>query len=305
MMDWNLGFVFLRPLWLLGIPATMLFMFFLKPRKDGARTFENVISEHLREHLLVGEHRRSRFTPGAVLTVSWMLGMLAMAGPSFRAQPNPFADDQAGLMVVVRVSESMMAADLLPSRLERARLKIHELLERRKGAPTGLIAYNGTAHLVMPMTTDGAIIDQMLQALSPDIMPREGDAVKEAIDLAHNTLNRGASVGTVLLVTDSVSADPSGIVHLNQGVQVWAALPGPAELEASGIPGFASQCDLPVRMFATDDRDIDSVMRLTKKQLTNIEQSDASKMEDGGYWGVPILIICALFWSRRGWSVRT
>ena len=73
----------------------------------------------------------------------------------------------------------MLARDVQPTRLERATQKIHDLLELRTGAKTALIAYAGSVHLAMPLTVDPNIINMFSQALTPDIMPIDGDAAAE------------------------------------------------------------------------------------------------------------------------------
>src|SRR5215475_317212 len=101
----------------------------------------------------------------------------------------PFADDVAALAIVVKVTPSMTTADVQPSRLARGVEKIEDLLKLRKGAKTSLVAYSGTAHVVMPSTTDGGIIATFAQALAPEIMPQDGDAVADAFRLADQTLS--------------------------------------------------------------------------------------------------------------------
>ena len=76
--------------------------------------------------------------------------------------------------VVLDLSYSMKSADLAPSRLDRARQKILDLLAHRAEGQTGLIAYAGDAHIVTPLTDDTATIANLLPALSPDMMPVPG-----------------------------------------------------------------------------------------------------------------------------------
>ena len=66
--------------------------------------------------------------------------------------------------------------------------KIKDLLAERAGAKTALIAYSGTAHIVMPATTDGGIIDTFAQSLDPKIMPSDGDVAADALRLADTAL---------------------------------------------------------------------------------------------------------------------
>ena len=144
--------------------------------------------------------------------IGWFVAVLAIAGPTWRREPSPFADDTAALAIVVKVSPSMTTEDVQPSRLTRATQKIHDLLKQRAGAKTSLIAYAGTAHVVMPATTDGGIIDTFAQALDPKIMPKDGDAAADALRLAEQTLAEAGS-GSILWITDSIAPEQSCVAR--------------------------------------------------------------------------------------------
>ncbi len=72
------------------------------------------------------------------------------------------------------LSYSMKAADLAPSRMDRARQKLVDLLQARDEGQTGMIAYAGDAHIVTPLTDDFRTISNLLPALNPDMMPVPG-----------------------------------------------------------------------------------------------------------------------------------
>ena len=92
--------------------------------------------------------------------------------------------------------------------------KLHDLLELRQGGATGLIAYSGSAHLVMPLTRDGRIVDTMVEGLGPDTMPVEGDALADAISLAGKLFNQSGRIGSVVVIADTVS--PGQIAKFDQ-----------------------------------------------------------------------------------------
>jgi Ca-activated chloride channel family protein len=141
-----------------------------------------------------------------LIALGWLLTIVAVAGPTWRHEPSPFADDAAALAIVVRVSPSMTTEDVQPSRLARATQKVHDLLAQRGLAKTALIAYAGSAHVVMPATTDSGIIDTFAGALDPKIMPVDGDVAADALALADRTL-ASAGGGSILWVTDGVSPE--------------------------------------------------------------------------------------------------
>src|SRR5262249_42773763 len=153
---------------------------------------------------------------------------------------------------------SMKTEDILPSRLTRATEKIHDLLQQRAGAKASLIAYAGTAHVVMPATQDGSIIDAFAQALDPKIMPSDGDVAADALKLADQTLAE-AGGGSILWITDSIAPEQTATLQSwrkssRTPVHLWSPLlPGP-ELDSVNAAGRAVAAS-PVRLTA-DDADV-------------------------------------------------
>ena len=198
-------FHFLHPLWLLAIiPVLLLWWGFLRAQAARNSVWADVIDPHLLSHLLVKAGPRSRLRPVHVLATMMTLSAVALAGPSFRLQPSPFLDDEAGLMIVLKVTPTMNSEDVQPTRLTRAKQKVHDLIESRRGSSTGLIVYSGTAHLVMPLTKDSTIITTMIEDLGPETMPQDGDA-----------LRRDSAEQVDLKAADDSNGD--AVDHLDQG----------------------------------------------------------------------------------------
>ncbi|SMP42570.1 Ca-activated chloride channel family protein [Neorhodopirellula lusitana] len=300
-------FHLLRPWGLLLIPFAVGLWWWIRHRTRPGVELQGQVAPHLLRHLIIQPGKSTILTPVNVLLPVWLLGALAVAGPAWRRQPSPFADDQAQMMIVMRIADSMLTDDLPPSRLERCRVKLAELLVERGGAGTGLIAYNGSAHLVMPVTDDGDVINHMLQALDPTVMPSEGDALVAAIDLASKQLARQAVGGSVLVVTDSVT--PTAIAALDSQersgfpVQFYVPLRTDAALIASGVPIAAKTLSAPVQSVSSDDTDISHLVARADQTLVAANDSDATAWQDEGYFLVPFLLVAGLLWSRRGWSV--
>jgi Ca-activated chloride channel family protein len=175
---------FLRPLWLLAlIPVAAIVVFVLRRNRPEA-LWGDVIAPNLLKHLLVEPESRWHLNPLYLVATGLVLGIIALSGPTWRHELPPFVEDKAPLMIALSVAPSMMERDVAPSRLERAKQKIRDLLAARAGARTGLIAYSGTAHLVMPLTDDRTVIEPFLAALTPELMPAQGNNTDAAVALA-------------------------------------------------------------------------------------------------------------------------
>ena len=171
------------------------------------------------------------------------------------------------LVVVLKVSGTMQAADVQPSRLERAKHKLRDLLEARKGLSTGLIAYSGSAHLVMPLTRDERIIPLMLGELTPDLMPVDGDALAAALLAAQRVLQRADTPGSVLVITDGVSdAQAAAVAALDYPVPVQFLEVQVAT--AKTTPAMASTADVlgaNVERLSADERDVQRIARRAQR----------------------------------------
>lgn len=202
MMDFH----FLRPWFLLLLPLVILaLVFWLKSRlaRDG---WQHSCDKHLLQAMQLQESgSRSLwhwlYWPISILTV------VAMAGPAFREVPMPVMKNQSALVVVLDLSKSMLSDDIKPSRLQRAKFKIKDILNDRKDGQTALIAYAGEPFIVTPLTDDTATINELLNALDPDIMPVSGSSPDKALQKAGDLLKQaGVPNGDILLITDGIES---------------------------------------------------------------------------------------------------
>jgi Ca-activated chloride channel family protein len=255
-----------------------------------------------------------------LLGVVLVLATVAIAGPAWVREPAPFADDSAALVIAVEVTPTMLAQDVQPSRLERAAQKIRDLLARRKGAATALVAYAGSAHLVMPLTEDGDLIADFAAELSPEIMPAEGDAADEAVELASQQLTASGRAGSVLLVTDGLT--PGAAVRIGKQRQGGATRvhvfgvgagadavvppgsPPAPPLDRRALAAAADAGDGDLVLVTPDGSDADRLAGIVETEFTAADDPEGGdRWRDAGYWLLPLLVLLALLWFRPGWVV--
>ena len=160
-------FHFQRPLWLLAIPLGWIAVYLLTRVANQASQWQRHISSALLPYLLDRGQTLSTNRPWPALILALTIAGLAMAGPSWEKLPQPVHKSERGLVILLDMSPSMMAQDLKPSRLVRARLALIDLLSERREGTTALIAFAGEAHVVTPLTDDTDTIISLLPALSP------------------------------------------------------------------------------------------------------------------------------------------
>lgn len=200
-------FHFLRPLWLLLLLILPVLYVVLKRQRSGDSGWSGLIPEQflspvMRRYGASAQKQPSKLLPllSAVLVLT-----LALAGPAWREAPTPLKKPGDSLVIVLDLSLSMLATDLEPDRLTRAKRKIQDILAVREGSLTGLVVYSGDAHVVTPLTDDANTLIGMLNVLDPVIMPAQGNRTDLAISKAQTLLTQGApGEGRILLITDGV-----------------------------------------------------------------------------------------------------
>jgi len=293
-------FHFIRPWWLLALVPLGLLIEAMRRRNDQGRIWQGVIAPHLLPFLLKGKEHRNRVSPLWLIGSGWFIAIIAIAGPTWRREPAPFAEDTAALAIVLKVTPSMVTEDVQPSRLQRATQKIHDLLSQRRGAKTALIAYSGTAHRVMPTTTDGDIIDTFAQALDPKVMPKDGDVASEALAVADEAL---AGSGSILWITDGISPEQESALAAwrkksDTAVRILPPLLPGAEWDA--VKASAGGVDATVVRLTADDSDVTQLAHAAK--FATVASADASdRWQESGYWFTPVLAALLLPFFRRGW----
>ena len=197
-------FHFLRPYWIVLLPAFYLVIQAFKSRDDSLKIWKKLISKEILSHITISGSSKQLLTPQRLFTPLFVLVVLIAMGPTWKQQPSPFSENDSALIIALDVSETMLQSDVQPSRLLRAKQKIIELLEIRGDTKTALIAFTSTAHTVMPITNDREMIRHFLDVLEPDIMPRAGKLPESILPVASNLLNTTSVPGTILLITDGV-----------------------------------------------------------------------------------------------------
>ncbi|MBI5631142.1 MAG: VWA domain-containing protein [Elusimicrobia bacterium] len=134
----------------------------------------------------------------------WALAFLGLglAGPQWGLELVSAESDARQVLIAVDVSQSMLAEDFKPSRLEKAKRELALLLDQLPGSRVGIIAFAGEPALVCPLTTDLEAAKQILSSLSPDMVPVPGTGIGKAIKLASQSLERYSGEKSLVLITD-------------------------------------------------------------------------------------------------------
>ena len=301
------AFQLLRPYWLLSLLPALLLWWWLWRGSDPRQAWSRHIAPHLLPHLLVEGEQGSRLRPIHLLGIVWMLMIIALAGPAWRPMPSPFAEDDAAVMVVLKVTPSMTATDVAPTRLDRSLQKLRDFLVARAGAPTGLIVYSGTSHLVMPPTRDTDILTFMTEGLSPDMMPEQGDALADALKRAETIMQRADQPGSVVLLADGVSDHQLDLLSKDGSAKapVHTLAMHPAGKSEPSLKKLSAVRSGSLESLTVDEKDVELLARRAAGSLSGVAgEPGGRQMKDEGYLLVPFIALGFLMWSRKGWVVR-
>ena len=237
MMAWWHDFHFLRPWWLLGLLLAPI-AYALAARGDrGRRELARLVDAELMPHVLQGADGRGRAWPPALLAAGVALCVLALAGPAWDRVASPLYASRSAQVVAVSLSRHMLARDVAPSRIDRARYKARDLLAANRAGLNGLVAYAGEAFTVAPLTTDAGSLGDLLDALSPDTMPTDGNDAAQAIERGAALIrNAKAGGGDLILVTDGADAAAEAAARKARGEGVRVSVLGIGTPQGSPVP---------------------------------------------------------------------
>jgi Ca-activated chloride channel family protein len=129
--------------------------------------------------------------------------IVALAGPQWGFHWQEVTREGIDLLIAVDTSRSMLANDVKPDRMTRAKLAIHSLVDQLEGDRVGLIAFAGTAFLQCPLTLDYGVLTQSLDAVEVGLIPKGGTALAAAIDAALAAFEgRQGQQQALILITD-------------------------------------------------------------------------------------------------------
>ncbi len=328
------NFHFLRPWWLVALAILPVLWKMLSARGPDAGAWRGVVDAHLLDHLLVrgGDAAPSKL-PRWLAMIGWTLACLALAGPAWEQLPQPLYQNRAARVIALELSSTMSAQDIKPSRFERARFKISDILKRSGDSQTALIAYSGEAFVVAPLTDDTNTVANLVDSLDPSVMPVPGNATGNAIDLAVKLIQgAGLHDGEIVLLSDAVSNDADAAARRARAAGMRVSIIGVGSEQGAPVPlvqgGFLKNSSGDIVLpkldngalsavasdgggryapISTDANDLDHVLNdlaphaVAQTQSAQAQQATTLRYRDRGPWLILLLVPLALSGFRRGW----
>ena len=189
-------------LWLLLVVPPALALFFWSRERSRQQLLAQFIEARLLSTLTVGISPQRRKIRNTLLIVASVFLILALARPQYGYDLEEVEQNGLDIVVAVDTSKSMLASDIAPNRLERAKLAAFSLMQDAKSDRLGLVAFAGQAFLECPLTADDTAFEESVRALDVNSVSQGGTGIANAIDTATTAFREKGHYKALVLLTD-------------------------------------------------------------------------------------------------------
>lgn len=329
-IDWE-AFHFLRPqlLWLL-VPLAIALIFSLFSLGDEVK-WKKHIAPHLRPYMIKKGSERLKIVMQTLSFFILSLAVLGLAGPTWKKIELPERILETPLVILLDLSQSMMADDIQPNRLERAKFKISDLLEANPKVRVGLVGFSGTAHTLVPLTKDYKIIESFLKTINTSVLPFQGTDLEAGLVLSDSLVKATEAPGTIFLITDEFTDDTFQTVQkftnsttkieiMPFGTSLGTPVPQKgskrpmrdatgrivtSSLNQEVINKLNALNNVHVNALTLDKSDVQLLAKSISQNLEFREKDDTKeeKWQDEGLLFIIPFAFFILFWFRKGWVI--
>jgi len=234
-------------LWLLLVFPPGLLVFFWWSWRKRQQLMTQFIQTRLLQALTLGiSPLRQKIRLGCIVAAVICL-ILALARPQFGFDWEEVKRKGLDVVVAIDTSKSMLAEDITPNRLARAKLAALELMQQARSDRLGLVAFAGTAFLQCPLTIDDSAFRQSVESLDVNILPQGGTAIAEAIETAQTAFKEGDNYRVLVIFTDGEDQDSGALEAAKRaaesGIQIFTVGIGSPEGEILRITDAKGRTD--------------------------------------------------------------
>ena len=244
----------------------LLFLGLLRWKKERIR---KIGDEKLVKVLMCGYSPRKfnrRFIVFLLALTLVILGAANLRGPGRMEKISRKGID---VVIALDVSKSMLANDIKPNRLERAKQLTNRLMQRMENDRIGLVLFAGKAYMQMPLTADHGAARMYIQNAGPDAVPTQGTVISEALKMSHSAFNnKDRKYKSIILISDGEDHDPEALHYTEalakEGIMVNTVGIGSPQ----GVPLF----DETTNQLRRDNQGNAIVSKLNEAELKQLAQ---------------------------------
>ena len=240
-------FAYGHVLWLLLIVLPALVIFFWWAWRERQRLMTQFIQARLLPGLISGVSPTRQKVRFVLITVAFAFLIIALARPQWGFDWQESKQKGLDIVVAIDTSKSMLAEDIAPNRLQRAKLAALDLMQQAKSDRLGLVAFAGGAFLQCPLTIDDNAFKQSVETLDVNIIPQGGTALAEAINTSLAAFKEGDNFKVLVLFTDGEDNDENAVAAAEaaakEGMKIFTIGIGTSEGELLRVKDAKGRTD--------------------------------------------------------------
>ena len=253
-------------LWLFLLIIFVIGLYYAHTKKRQA-LIRQIGDEHLVHALIPRYNRGLKLLKFSLICLALTIGIIGLANLQAGSRTEKVERKGIDVMIVLDVSKSMLARDLAPNRLEKAKQFIARLLEKLGNDRIGLIAFAGRAYVSVPLTIDISALKMNLAAASPAMVPTQGTVIGEAISMARQSFNaKETKYKSIVLISDGEDHDESAGDEVKKAVGEGVMINTVGIGSPEGSPIFDPEINANKR----DENGEEVISKLNEKELQDI-----------------------------------
>jgi Ca-activated chloride channel family protein len=256
-------------LFVLAAIPIMLVLFFLL-RRWKKKAVQKIGEPHLVKQLIRGFSHRLFTLKFFLIIIGFALCALAVAGLVKKEGSLKVNSTGIDVMIALDVSNSMLADDITPNRLERAKQVVSKIIDKLSDNRIGIVIFAGRAYVQMPMTTDHSAAKMYLSAVSPDDIPAQGTVISQALKTSYAAFtSKEKKYRSIILITDGEDHDEEAIKVTRQLAEDGIMI----NTIGIGSPQGAPIKDIKTNDYKKDENGAVIISRLNEEVLKSIAQN--------------------------------
>ena len=200
-----------RWLWLAAVAPVLLALLHRRAARGRREQLARMASPHFVTELTASHSPARRRFKNLLLLAAFAFAGLALARPQWGSVESSQKWVGEDVVFVLDCSRSMLASDVAPNRLQRAKFSILDFVQRQSHGRVGLIAFAGSAFIQCPLTFDYDAFDETLLSVDENVMPIPGTDIGRALNEASHAMDRNARRKMIVRVTDGEDLEKSGV----------------------------------------------------------------------------------------------
>ncbi len=204
-----------------------------------------------------------------LILISFFFGVVALANLQSGARSEKIQRKGIDVVFALDVSKSMLAKDIEPNRLEKAKQLIVRMIEKMPNNRIGLVLFAGRAYMSVPLTIDLSAFKMNLMAANQNLVPTQGTVIGEAISMARQSFNtKETKYKSIILISDGEDHDESALQEVKKAVQEGIMINTIGIGSANGSPIW----DPETNDNKKDEKGNEIISKLNEKELQEIAQ---------------------------------